>query len=194
MSMYTVYGATTSPYVRRLRIMMRDLDFELKHLSIFDPNDRKELKQLSPVMKVPVLKINQDSQLLYDSRAIFNYLNRKHFKQEISLADENIMTVIDGINDSMVILVMMGRFGMEVNEEMPYIKVQRERVIEGFDYLNSLWTEDRRWDYPAICLYSLIDWAMFRSQLHSLDRWSKLANFFKAHQNLPEVMSTDPRL
>lgn len=194
MKSYTLFGSTTSPYVRRLRIIMRDLPCELSKLSIFDQADRVKLKSMSPILRIPFIQIHDgaNASTLYDSRVIFNYLNRTYWQQEISLEDENTLSVIDSINDAFVTLYTMQVGGVHVDEAASFVKVQRERVIEGFDYLSSLWTDDRAWDYPAISLYCLIDWMDFRG-LENIQKWPRLQAFWHKNQTRPEVMATDPR-
>lgn len=194
MSKYTLIGSVTSPYVRRLRILMKDLDLDFKTTMIFDPLQRAELKMITPILKIPVLQIHTDgkTQNLYESRVIFNYLNKQHFKEELSLEEENLISIIDGINDSFVNLYMMKLAEMPIDEEKRFIKAQRERIAEGFSHLNSLWAHDRRWNYTAISLYCLIDWALFR-ELYDFRDMPVLMRFHQLHSDSEIVKATDPR-
>jgi glutathione S-transferase len=49
------------------------------------------------------------------------------------------------------------------------------------------------WNYLAMCLFTLIDWAQFRS-LADLSTYSSLQEFFARHQGATRVKITDPRL
>lgn len=194
MSTYTLMGSTTSPFVRRLRIMMNGLDFDFKTMMIFDPSDRKELKKATPILKIPILKINDEKspKHIYDSRVIFNYLNKKHWKKDLSIDEENLLTVIDGVNDSLVTLYMMTLSQMTIEEDKRFIMAQRERIAEGFSYLADFWADNRPWDYQAISLYCLIDWAIFRN-LIDIKKWPSLETFWLKHQGDDLVKATDPR-
>lgn len=194
MNKYTLIGSVTSPYVRRLRILMKDLELEFKAMMIFDPTQRVELKKVTPILKIPVLQIHSGdkTQNIYESRVIFNYLNKQHFKEELSLEEENLISIIDGINDSFVTLYMMKLADMPIDEDKRFIKAQRERIAEGFSHLNSLWAQDRRWNYTAISLYCLIDWALFRD-LYDFRDTPVLLRFHQAHNNDEIVKATDPR-
>ena len=185
-------GSTTSPYVRRLRIYLKDVEFDFRPLFVFEEADRKELKKLSPVLKIPVMKLS-DSQVIYDSRVIFNYFRKQLKQPELSLMDENLLTIIDGINDTLVILYSMQSSGIKIEEDKRFIKAQRERIVEGFDYLATHWAHDRSWDYPTISLYCLLDWASFRD-LINIDEWPRLKQFWQSHQNSDQVKQTDPRV
>tara|TARA_R100000656_G_scaffold100727_1_gene73201 strand:- start:734 stop:1225 length:492 start_codon:yes stop_codon:yes gene_type:complete len=161
---------------------------------IFDPAQRAEFKKITPVLKIPVLQIHSSGQIqnIYDSRVIYNYLNKKHWQHDLSIEQENILTIIDGVNDSLVTLYSMTLCGMKIEEDKRFIMAQRERVIEGFDVLNQLWTSESAWDYPSISLYCLIDWAVFR-ELIQIDRWPHLLQFYKVMAKQPLLKETDPR-
>tara|TARA_R110000868_G_scaffold117600_15_gene312518 strand:+ start:23648 stop:24235 length:588 start_codon:yes stop_codon:yes gene_type:complete len=194
MKRYTLIGSITSPYVRRLRIAMDGLDFDFKAMMIFDQTQRIEFKKITPVLKIPVLQIHEGDQVrnVYDSRVIYNYLNKKHWQHDLSLEQENILTIIDGVNDSLVILYSMSLSGMKIEEDKRFIMAQRERVIEGFDVLDQHWASESTWDYPSISLYCLIDWAIFR-ELVQIDRWPNLTQFHQTMSNQPAVKETNPR-
>jgi hypothetical protein len=63
------------------------------------------------------------------------------------------------------------------------------------DYLRAETIAGRfdRWDYPAMSLYSLIDWSIFRGALAAADVDGPLARFFEASHARPGVGATDPR-
>tara|TARA_R110000868_G_scaffold197846_3_gene444055 strand:+ start:715 stop:1302 length:588 start_codon:yes stop_codon:yes gene_type:complete len=195
MSSYTLIGSTTSPYVRRLRIIMQGLDYTFKPIMIFNPAQRIEFKKITPVLKIPVLQVHSEAgtQNIYDSRVIFNYLNKVHFKQELSIEQENTLTIIDGVSDSFVILYSMKLAGMTIEEDKRFIMAQRERVIEGFDFLDQLWARQQAWDYLSASLFCLLDWAIFR-ELMDIERWPNLKSFHQAHCNQPNLKESDPRL
>jgi glutathione S-transferase len=48
------------------------------------------------------------------------------------------------------------------------------------------------WNYPAMCLYCLVDWLDFRS-LISFEGVESLLSFRDRHQQRPWVAETDPR-
>ena len=98
--MLTLYGSTTSPYVRRLRILLKDQDYQFVNLNIFDVEGRAELKKLNPTMKVPMLE--HDGQMLFDSRVIFRYLSQSVLEHPLTWPQENALTLIDSANDTLV--------------------------------------------------------------------------------------------
>ena len=50
--MLTLYGSTTSPYVRRLRIWLANTEHQFVNLQIFEEQDRQTLAAKNPTMKI----------------------------------------------------------------------------------------------------------------------------------------------
>ena len=67
-------GSLTSPYVRKVRVVMADkkLDFSLEQENPWAPETT--LQQVNPLGKVPCL-VMEDGSTLYDSRVIAEYLD-----------------------------------------------------------------------------------------------------------------------
>lgn len=193
---YTLIGSTTSPYVRRLRIYLRNLECDFETMSVFEAKDRATLKEISPILKVPILKINQSgsSQYLYESRVIFNYINKNHFKQDLSIQDENFLSVLDGVNDSLITLFLMKLSQMTIEEDKRFVMAQHERIQAGLSFLNEeiLTKKKPSCDYIVISLYCLIDWIKFR-ELTDLSMYRELENIHQELSSLEEYKLTDPR-
>ncbi len=193
---YTLIGSTTSPYVRRLRIYLKTLDSDFQGMSVFDPKDRAVLKEISPILKIPVLKIhhNNSTQYLYESRVIFNYINKTHFKQEVTLQDENFLSVLDGVNDSLITLFLMKLSQMTIEEDKRFVMAQHERVQAGLAFLNQeiLSKAKPTCDYIVVSLYCLLDWIKFR-ELTDLSLYRELEKFHQELSPKEEYKLTDPR-
>jgi len=54
--MLKLYGSTTSPYVRRLRIWLANTQHEFVNVQIFEPADRSDMILKNPTMKIPMLE------------------------------------------------------------------------------------------------------------------------------------------
>lgn len=190
--MLTLYGSTTSPYVRRLRILLKDQDYQFVNLNIFDVEGRAELKKLNPTMKVPMLE--HDGQMLFDSRVIFRYLSQSVLEHPLTWPQENALTLIDSANDTLVQMFILSRSELDVTEDKLYFRVQRERLAELFAELEKQVAagDYKQWQYPAICLYCLLDWALFRG-VYSLEPYPELQAFYQQHQQRQDVQETDPR-
>ncbi|MBC3765169.1 glutathione S-transferase family protein [Neptunicella marina] len=190
--MLKLYGSTTSPYVRRLRMWLANVEHQFLNLQIFEGEDRELLARHNPAMKIPM--IEDDGVMIYDSRVIFRYLSEKFHRQSLSWEQENILTLIDSANDSFVQLMLLKRSDIDTNEDKLYFRLQHERINATLTHLNQFIEQQalKLWGYPEICLYCLLDWVQFR-QLHSLQGLHTLLDFMESHQNRIEVTATDPR-
>ena len=67
-------GSLTSPYVRKVRVVMADkkLDFSFEQENVWAPETT--IQQVNPLGKVPCL-VMEDGSTLYDSRVIAEYLD-----------------------------------------------------------------------------------------------------------------------
>ena len=193
---YTLIGSTTSPYVRRLRIYLSSLHCEFQSMMIFDPKDRATLKEISPILKIPVLKIegNESTEYLYESRVIFNFINKTHFKQNVSLQEENLLSVVEGVSDSLITLYLMKMSQVSIDEDKRFIAAQFERIEAGLKYLNDQVGPKNipSCDYINISLYCLIDWIKFR-ELTDLSAYRELESFHQEQCIRSDYKLTDPR-
>lgn len=188
-----LYGSLTSPFVRRLRLLLGNKSYEFIKLNITDSKDRAQLKEISPILKIPVMEIDKTN--VWDSRQIFYALVAKGFHRNLTTLEENQLTAIDGVNDSLVQIFLIERSSIQLGPDNSYFKNNNERIELTVDYLedqvkNGLFDE---WNYPSMALYSLVDWCEFRSRYN-----------FKAHKNIWDwyqnnsskafAKETDPRL
>ena len=187
-----LYGSTTSPFVRRLRIWLANTDHEFINMQIFDGPDRGALAQRNPAMKIPMLE--DGDQVIFDSRIIYRYLSEKFDFPQPSWEQENHLTVIDAVNDSLVQILLLKRSDIDTDADHMYFRIQRERVDTSLAYLDDLVSKGffNDWHYPSICLYCLIDWIEFRT-LHDLTHVPNLLRFHSENADRIEVTATDPR-
>lgn len=195
--MYKLYGSTTSPYVRRLRIWLANIEHEFVNMNIYEQAGREILITKNPAMKVPALEyIDQGkSAFIYDSRVIYRYLCQQHDFPALSWPQENQLTLIDAVNDSLVQMFQLSQSDVVADTDKLFFKLQKERVNNVLAELDEQVQEGLfdSWHYPAICLFSLIDWIEFRS-LHNLKGLSALLNFHQENTQRIEVTATDPRV
>lgn len=190
--MIKLYGSTTSPFVRRLRMWMANVEHEFINLEIFAGKDRETLAERNPTLKIPM--IEDDANVIFDSRVIYRYLTEKFDYPVPSWEQENQLTLIDAATDSLVQMLLLGRSEIDTSEDKMYFKLQRERVESTLSHLNDLVSQGtfEDWNYPSICLYSLIDWIEFRT-LHDLNNMADLRAFRDSNSQRIEATATDPR-
>ncbi|MCK0163470.1 glutathione S-transferase N-terminal domain-containing protein [Marinobacter sp. S6332] len=187
-----LFGSTTSPYVRRIRILLDEERYDFVNLDIYG-EDRDEIRRNNPALKIPVLE--SDGQEIYDSRIISRYISSKQGRDPLTWDQQNQLTLIDGANDSAVILLLAKRSGLDVDTPgVLFFDLQRERIMTTLRTLAAQ-VEDgqfEEWNYPAMCLYCLVDWLDFRDLVDFSGVESLLA-FRDSHKDFPWVAETDPR-
>lgn len=187
-----IFGTVVSPYTRRIRLLLNDIKHEFIDLDIFSEEGREVLTSNNPANKVPLLKDGDNT--ILDSRIIFNYLSEKLVLKPLNWKQQNLLTVIDAANDSLVVLMYGRRSGLPVDEDFMYYNLQHERIDSVFvslnnDVKNGFFDE---WKYPSICLYCLIDWVLFRDVI-DLTLYKNLLSFHQKMKNMPSITETDPR-
>lgn len=187
-----LYGSTTSPYVRRLRLLLIDTAYEFHKLNITDTFDRQKLRKISPIMKIPVMEI--DGLNIWDSRQIFNYLTKQNIHRELSVKEENLLTALDGVNDSLIQLFLIERSNVTLSLENSYHKNNFERIVLSVQFLEEEIQKGafESWHYPSMALFSLIDWAEFRNRF-DFKKYPNLWNWYLKNQMREGVGDSDPR-
>jgi glutathione S-transferase len=191
---YILIGSKTSPYVRKIRLLLESIPYEFRELNIYEGVDGVELNKLNPINRVPVLQDGEKT--IWDSRQIFNYINQKQQLFATDWNDENIITAIDGMLDSGVALALMKRSGMNIAEPYMYVQRQKDRIDSILDYLSKNYLKSEKsqhWNFVSISLLSFIDWAIFRD-LADFSKRPEFTDFFNRFKDKPVVQSTDPRL
>jgi glutathione S-transferase len=186
---YTLVGSLTSPFVRRLRLVMENIPFTMKEINIFETEDGLELNRINPINQIPVLL--DDETPIWDSRHIFNYLNKKYAIHEMTLEMENNLTAIDSALSSAITLFLMKRSGMDITESYMFINRQKERIDSVLDYLKP-YIETKactEWNFVTISLYAFLDWGSFRGMVDLSNR-PECTKFLEAHANREIVKST----
>ena len=168
-----LYGSQTSPYVRRIRLLLAELPCEFIKLNILDSADRETLAAINPTLRIPML--DDAGQTIFDSGVIYRYLAAKTNATPLSWYQENQLTVINAVNDSLVMLYQCSRSGLDTNDDKLFFNLQRERIAMSLYVLEqqAANAEFANWQYPAMALYSLLDWVAFR-ELLELDDYPAL--------------------
>lgn len=186
---YTVIGSQTSPFVRRIRMLLEGQEFILKEFNIFDTADSIELNKINPLNQVPVL-VDGEKKII-DSRVIFNYLNLIHRYENFDWEDENLLSIIDGGMDAGVNLLLMKRSGMPIHEPLMFVNRQKERIESVLDTLTDFAAKDglATWNFHSMSLYCFLDWGVFRG-LFVLDSRPVFQKFLEAHAQRDCVVTT----
>jgi glutathione S-transferase len=192
---YTLIGSVTSPYVRKIRLLLKTLGpYELKSINYLEKADSDYLKSINPINMIPVF-LDGDIKI-FDSRVIYNYLAKKHQLRPLSIAEENILSAIDAAMDTSINLFSLKRGGLDLNAGNSYIERQIERVPL---ILNSLtpWVKIQdaekpsHWNFLTMSLYSYLYWGEFRGLL-DLNLYPDLKHFLLTFADAPGIAETTP--
>ena len=186
---YVLYGSRTSPFVRRIRILLENIPYDFKEVNIFEGQDAIDLNKINPINQIPVLVDGDNT--IWDSRQVFNYLNSLHRFQNMDWKDENLLTAIDGAMNAGVALLLMKRSGININEPLMYVQRQKERMESILDFLKPLIMDQglKSWNFHTISIYCFLDWALFRGMIN-IEKRSECQAFLEKHKNRKIVTST----
>lgn len=184
----TLIGSLTSPYVRKLRLFLHQKPYTFKTVDLLKIEEREHLKTINPIGKIPVL-IHQGKPL-FESRVIYRYLNQLlKLERELTLEQENTLSIIDGLMDATILLFLMNREGISITQDppLPFVNRQRERIKLLLTELSKV--NFAEWNFVTMSLYAYLDWAQFRNMI-SLESYPILKNFHQKFSNAPGVNET----
>lgn len=186
-----LYGSFTSPYVRRLRLILMDVKYEMIDAPTSSPEGRAILRKLNPTMKIPMFEDN--GLVLCDSTVIAQYIHEKLDRQYLSIPQLNLLKIIDGITDSYIQLFLLDKSGFDTTDDKMYFNLQHERIERSFKYLEKIVAEKQisttNWNYLSISLYTSLDWVKVR-KLHDFSHLDALQTFYIAASQRDDVKAT----
>lgn len=186
----TLIGSIPSPYVRRIRILLKDHDFDFKVIDLMKMEDQVELLKISPIRRIPILK--DGDELIYDSRQIQKYLSKKLGLAELSNKEENDLTFIDSVNDALVSVRLLKSSGFE-DVQNTFIRNQYKRIKDTLRFFEKEVSnyEVSETDYVQICLFSLVDWIYYR-ELVPMEEFSNLKDFKEKFSEFKSAKLSSP--
>lgn len=199
MTAIELFGTVTSPYVRRVRIVLDELGLTHELVNTADAPGQIRLRQVNPVWKVPTLKI--DDRVLLDSAVILRYLLHRFGTGELrpcaptDWEQVEQLTVIDGALDALINVFYLGKEGV-TPDRAPYLQKQRDRASSALSWLEERvkgpWlSEQEQLGLPEIGLVTALGWMNFR-EAYPVERHPKLVAFMQEHAARPSIASTAP--
>lgn len=85
--MYKLHGATSSPFVRKAWIFMKEKGIEFEHRELDPLNKSERFLAMNPMGRIPVLE-EPDGRFIADSSVICDYLERRHPTPALYPADD----------------------------------------------------------------------------------------------------------
>lgn len=199
MPQLTLFGTLTSPYVRRVRIVLRELGVEATWVDTTTDAGQAELRASNPLWKIPALSL--DGQLVLDSAVINRVLLKQLGPGPLAPYDEseldavNLVTIIDGALDALINTMYLGKDGI-TPAKAPYLQKHLDRAAASMKWLDAriqgpLLTKAQNFGLPEIALVTTAQWARFRN-MYDIDQHSNIAACVAEHLKRPSVRDTEP--
>jgi len=167
--MYTLVTSLTSPYGRKVRIVVDSLGLSdkttVQHANTMDEND--PLREINPLGKIPVL-VPDGEAAIYDSRVIIDYLDALHGTGQVIPRDPKkrfreltLAALAEGINDALILIVYEARYREEAQIGPRWLEHQRGKVHRAMPVVIENLSEFKGPGLAATtlaCVLGYIDW------------------------------------
>ncbi len=187
-----LYGTTTSPFVRRVRIVAAEVGEPIDRVDTATDAGMAALREVSPIRKVPVAIV--DGHTLFDSRVIIEYLTSTRGFGGITVPgdrwlEHNLVNAIDAALDSAIQLFYLKRDGVAAAGS-----AFETRQLERIDAIFA-WLADRlsttSFGLAEASLVCALDWMDFRAA-YPTARAGALGRIRSAWAERPSVSATRP--
>ena len=167
-----LYGTVTSPFVRRVRVVARELNLDVENIDTATEAGQAVLAQLNPIRKVPAALV--DGRTLFDSRVIIDWLTTTRGWGPLApprdaWREQNLLHAIDGAADAAISLFYLQRDGVAIAGS-PFASRQTDRVASIFAWLSTELCADQssfrnhgEFGMPELSLICMLDWMDFRA-------------------------------
>jgi glutathione S-transferase len=156
-----LYGTTTSPFVRRVRIVAAELGVAIERVDTASDHGQQLLREVSPIRKVPVAVLS-DATTVFDSREIVARLVAAHggWGPLAPDPDPNALAAIEAAIDSIIQLFYLRRDGIAI-DGTPYAERQLGRTDAIFEWLGGR-VSMHALGFVEISTICALDWMAFR--------------------------------
>jgi glutathione S-transferase len=194
-----LYGTTTSPFVRRARVVAAELGVAYDFVNTAADAGQGELRDRSPIWKVPVAEV--DGRTLFDSRVIIDWLITTRGWGPLRpprdpWQDANLVNAIDAALDSAIQLFYVRREGIDLMT-IPFGPRQFDRIASIFEWLaGELPAHDpaRGLGVAELSLACTLDWMDFRDAYPTARHADDFAELRKTLGARPSLAATRPVL
>ncbi|MBL0212419.1 MAG: glutathione S-transferase family protein [Myxococcales bacterium] len=188
-----LYGTTTSPFVRRVRIVAQEVGVTVARIDTATEAGQAELREVTPIRRVPIAVI--DGRTLFDSRAIIDWLTTTRGYGEIApprdrWREGNLLNAIDAALDSVIQLFYLRRDGVAI-DGTPFATRQLERADAIFAWLGAQPGLGMQFGLAELSLICALDWMDFRNT-YPTERAASVAHLRIAFADHPSVLATKP--
>ena len=191
-----LYGTTTSPFVRRVRVVAAEVGEPVELVRTSTDEGEAALLAVSPIAKVPVAIV--DGRTLFDSRVITDWLVTTRGWCGLEpprdrWREANLFNAVEGALESVIQVFYLKRDGHPV-DDMVYCKDQLDRAHRIFEWLGGQLGErgfSGGLDLATLSLLCSLDWMDFRA-CYPTERHPALAPVRAAWREHPSLAATRP--
>jgi glutathione S-transferase len=193
-----LFGTTTSPFVRRVRIVAAEIGEPIDRIDTAVEAGMAQLREISPIRKVPVAVV--DGRTLFDSRAIIAWLTTTRGWGGLAPPRDpwrelNLVNAIDAAVESVVELFYLRRDGVAIDGTLTAQR-QLDRTDAIFAWLGRQLAPDGRGfseglGLAEISLVCALDWMDFR-KAYATERAGRVEGVRTAWRDRPSLASTMP--
>ena len=160
-----LYGTTTSPFVRRVRIVAAEVGEPIELVNTAPDAGQAQLREVSPIRKVPVAMFGERT--IFDSRAIIDWLVTTRGWGQLAPPrdvwhEHNLVNAIDAAADSVIQVFYLRRDGVAIDGNA-FATRQFERADAIFAWLAPQLRTDAI-GLPEVSAICMLDWMDFRKQ------------------------------
>lgn len=195
-----LYGTTTSPFVRRVRVVAAEVGEPIDRIDTATEAGQAALREVTPIRKVPVAIV--DGRPLFDSCAIMAWLVATHGRGGLAADRDrwrelNLVNAIDGALEAILQLYVLRRDGIAI-DGTAFARRQLDRAETIFAWLGTqLASDGRGFDaglgVPEIALACALDWLEFRDA-YPVERAGAVLGVRAAWRDRPSLATTRPHV
>jgi glutathione S-transferase len=190
-----LYGTTTSPFVRRVRVVLAELGLTHDFVNTAPDEGQAALRAVSPIWKVPVAEV--DGRTLFDSRVIIDWLTTTRGWGPMRAPrdqwrDANVLNAIDAALESAIQVFYLRRDKIDAPA---FAQRQHERIAAIFDWLPTELPShdpDRGLGLAELSLACTLDWMDFREAYPTAKHADDFAALRATLAARPSLASTKP--
>lgn len=200
-----LYGTTTSPFVRRVRVVAAGCGEPVELINTATDAGQAALRAVTPIGKVPVAIVD-GGRTIFDSLAIIDWLRATRAGAGLTPPadpwhERNLVNAVDAALDAAIQTFYLKRDGVDV-DALARTAVQRARVTAILTWLEGQLVAggtrlapgaEGQLDLATLSLVATLDWMAFRDA-HPLAPHAGLAALRATWADHPLLVATRPHV
>lgn len=184
-------GSVTSPYVRKVRLILNEFnhEYEFENIQTLSPEGAAKLETYGSIIRVPIL-LTEDKNI-FDSSIIAEFLLEKN-DIKLTIEDKLKLRLIDELCDSGVILFQNKIWDIDEQWTNKLSKKMHNRYCLILDELEQ--TTEQLTTLQKDWLFCVIDWLLMRGIFEFGDKYKNLEDFYNNNRKLKKFLDTEPRV